>query len=84
MRKNGSMSDYEIRRRGWDALARELGLEGATRFLMSYSGGVGDYVSERRHWFGKLSVSELASQVRSTEQTLQTSAGAARSRRRAA
>lgn len=37
----------EIRRQGFEALARELGPVGMARFLQLFENGSGDYVQER-------------------------------------
>jgi hypothetical protein len=40
----------QIRRRGIDALARELGPVGMVRFLQQFETGKGDYTRERHQW----------------------------------
>ncbi len=44
----------ELRRKGFEVLARELGYANALRFLLQYEGGAGDYTRERHqllpHW----------------------------------
>lgn len=49
----------EIRRRGLDALARELGPVGMVRFLQQFETGSGDYTAERAGILGTPSVAEL-------------------------
>lgn len=44
------MSLEEIRQRGVEALARELGPEGMIRFLQQFESGKGDYSTERHQW----------------------------------
>lgn len=44
------MSLEEIRQRGVDALARELGPVGMIRFLQQFETGKGDYSTERHQW----------------------------------
>lgn len=41
------LSNYEIRRQGWEALTERLGVSGAMRFMMQYDPGYGDYAAER-------------------------------------
>jgi hypothetical protein len=40
----------EIRHRGLDALARELGPVGMIRFLQQFETGTGDYTRDRHQW----------------------------------
>jgi len=40
----------EVRRRGLEALARELGPAGLIRFLQQFESGSGDYTQERHQW----------------------------------
>ncbi|MEW6754665.1 MAG: hypothetical protein AB1505_27325 [Candidatus Latescibacterota bacterium] len=40
----------EIRRKGIEALARELGPVGMVRFLQQFETGHGDYGAERHRW----------------------------------
>lgn len=44
------MSLEEVRRRGLEALARELGPAGLIRFLQQFESGSGDYTAERASW----------------------------------
>ena len=38
----------EIRQKGWYALVKELGYAAATKFMLLYEPGSGDYTQERR------------------------------------
>ena len=55
---SNSMSLYQIRREGWQALTERLGPAGAMRFVMQYDTGYGDYTEERRHLFADLTIDE--------------------------
>lgn len=55
----------EIRRRGLEALARQLGPVGMVRFLQQFETGHGDYTAERHRWLEPHSVQDLARQIRS-------------------
>jgi hypothetical protein len=58
----------EIRRKGLDALRRELGPSGMIRFLQQFETGNGDYSKERRKWVDETSLNQLRAktgQVRS-------------------
>lgn len=41
----------EIRKRGWQALVRELGYANAIKFLLLYENGEGDYLIEKEKIF---------------------------------
>lgn len=43
-----SLTLPEIKQRGWYALIKELGYAGATKFMLLYEPGRGDYVQERK------------------------------------
>ncbi len=38
----------EIRKKGWNALFKELGYGGATKFILLYEQGEGNYVENRK------------------------------------
>jgi tagatose-1,6-bisphosphate aldolase len=38
----------EIKQKGWYALVKELGYAGATKFMLLYEQGDGDYVKNKR------------------------------------
>jgi hypothetical protein len=54
----------EIRRRGLEALRRELGRAGLVRFVQQFETGRGDYARERREWVDSVSLEELRAQSR--------------------
>lgn len=39
---------HEIKQKGWNALVKELGYAGATKFMLLYETGSGDYIEERK------------------------------------
>jgi hypothetical protein len=43
-----SLTLPEIKQRGWQALIKELGYAGATKFMLLYEPGRGNYVRERK------------------------------------
>lgn len=49
----------EIRRKGLEALRRELGWAGLIRFLQQFETGSGDYAQERWKWVDSLSMEEV-------------------------
>ena len=44
------LTPNELRQAGLDALVRELGPEGAIRFIQQFDPGKGDYTAERTAW----------------------------------
>lgn len=53
LQKNFQISTFEIILKGWKSLVRELGKEGATKFLRSFAFGQGDSVKEfKKMWQG--------------------------------
>lgn len=53
----------EIRRRGFQALVRELGPVGMARFLQQFESGHGDYTSDRNSWLGDEDVKTVAARI---------------------
>ncbi|MBO0697092.1 MAG: hypothetical protein J2P46_01740 [Zavarzinella sp.] len=49
----------EIRRKGLEALRRELGPAGMVRFLQQFDRGSGDYARERRDWVDRTSLADI-------------------------
>jgi len=49
----------EIRRKGLEALRRELGRAGMIRFLQQFETGQGDYARERHSWVDRTSLDEI-------------------------
>ena len=58
------MSLEQIRQKGLDALARELGPVGLVRFLQQFEMGEGDYSAGRHASLGPGDVSALVSEIR--------------------
>ncbi len=54
----------QIRRRGIEALARELGPVGMARFLQQFDAGQGDYTRDRDSWLPETDVPTLTAQIR--------------------
>ncbi len=53
----------QIRRKGLEALVRELGPAGMARFLQQFESGRGDYTAEREQWLGDDDVKTLAAKI---------------------
>lgn len=57
------LPEEEIRKEGWEVLVKRLGASGATRFLLEYQAGKGNYVKERRKLFLGKTVKELGEEI---------------------
>ena len=51
------LSPAELKRVGWGALVQKLGLADATRFLLEYASGSGDYVQLKEQLFARAELS---------------------------
>jgi hypothetical protein len=49
----------EIRRKGLEALRRELGPAGMVRFLQQFEAGSGDYARARRTWVDEVTLDDI-------------------------
>ena len=54
----------EIRTKGWEALVRELGYSGATKFILLYETGKGNYTKERKELFKDIRVEEIIKEIK--------------------
>jgi hypothetical protein len=54
----------QLRRKGFEALVKELGVANALRFLSLYEAGRGDYTKDRDAWLGSSTVEEVAEDIR--------------------
>lgn len=61
--KTETLSFYEIRTIGFEALIRELGPAGAIRFIQQYEAGQGDYTRDRKKTLPKKSVREIGKEI---------------------
>jgi hypothetical protein len=61
--KTKTLSLYEIRTIGFEALIRELGPAGAIRFIQQHESGHGDYTRNRKKLLSKKSVREIGRQI---------------------
>ncbi len=69
MTDTSMLTPDQIRRRGMQALVRELGPLGMVRFLQQFDPGQGDYTRDRYQWLGEVDVRTLAEQVRAARTT---------------
>ena len=61
--KTDTLSFYEIRTVGFEALLRELGPAGAIRFIQQYEPGQGDYTRDRKKLLPKKSIREIGTEI---------------------
>lgn len=54
----------EIKTRGWNALVKELGYSGATKFILLYETGEGDYTSMRKELFKDITIEEIIKEIK--------------------
>lgn len=57
----------EIKTKGWAALVKELGHSGATKFILLYETGEGDYTKERKKLFKKVTIEEISGEIRESK-----------------
>ncbi len=63
------MSLAEVKVKGWAALVKDLGYAGATKFMLLYETGSGDYTKERRELLKDVHMEEIVSKKRERGQT---------------
>jgi len=54
----------EIRIKGWEALVKELGYAGATKFILQYETGAGDYTKERQKLLNGVSLENILAEIK--------------------
>ncbi len=54
----------EIKIKGWAALTKELGYSGATKFILLYEPGEGDYTKERKELFKDTTIEEIVKEIK--------------------
>ncbi len=57
------MTTEQIRRAGMEALKRELGVVGMTRFLQMFETGYGDYTEDRHEWQDQMTLEEIYARI---------------------
>jgi hypothetical protein len=61
------MTLYEIQKKGWEVLVRELGASGAIKFMLLYEMGEGDYTKEKREIFKDMTGREIFEEMKRVE-----------------
>lgn len=54
----------QIRKKGLEALARELGPVGMVRFLQQFEDQSGDYTQQREQWLGNVTLAEVVTEIK--------------------
>jgi len=54
----------EIKAKGWEALVKELGYAGATKFILLYEPGEGNYTEERKQLLKDLTIDKIARETK--------------------
>ena len=54
-----SLALPEIRQKGWQALVKELGYAGATKFMLLFDPGRGDYVEDRKEILRQTTIEKI-------------------------
>lgn len=63
------LSGYALREAGWIALVKSLGLVNATRFVLQYESGAGEYVKIKKELFKGKSAADIFREVEVFEKT---------------
>ena len=62
-----SITLEEIRKKGYKALEKALGIVGMIRFLQQFETGIGDYTKDRKKWVDSLSIDEIVNQIENND-----------------
>ncbi|BBO16848.1 conserved hypothetical protein [Candidatus Brocadia pituitae] len=54
----------EIKTMRWKALVKELGYTGATKFILLYEKGEGDYTKERKELFKDVTIEDIIREIK--------------------
>jgi hypothetical protein len=54
-----SLTLPEIKQKGWQALIKELGYAGATKFMLLFDPGRGNYVEERKEILKETTIEKI-------------------------
>jgi len=58
------MALAEIKTKGWNALVKELGYAGATKFILLYEPGEGNYTEERKQLFKDVRIEDILKEIK--------------------
>jgi hypothetical protein len=54
----------EIKTKGWNALVKELGYAGATKFILLYEPGEENYTEERKKLFKDVRIEDILKEIK--------------------
>ncbi|HHT9114530.1 MAG: hypothetical protein HZA47_01360 [Planctomycetes bacterium] len=57
----------EIKTIGWRALVKELGYSDATKFILLYEKGEGDYTKERKELFKNITIEDIVREIKESK-----------------
>lgn len=63
------LSGYALRDAGWNALVKSLGLVNATRFILQYESGYGDYTNIKKGLFKGKSITDICKGIERLEKS---------------
>ncbi|MCL4512064.1 MAG: hypothetical protein M1470_13510 [Bacteroidetes bacterium] len=58
------MSLAEVKIKGWAALVKDLGYAGATKFMLLYQTGEGDYTRDRKELLRDVPIEEMVKEIK--------------------
>jgi hypothetical protein len=58
-----SLTLPEIRQKGWQALTKELGYAGATKFMLLFDPGRGNYVEDRKEILKETTIEKIREDI---------------------
>lgn len=61
------MKRAEIRKKGYEALVKELGVVGTIRFIQEFGTGSSNYTQQRHQWLDKLSFDEVVQSLKKSQ-----------------
>ena len=53
-----------LRKEGWEVLVKKLGVVEATRYILQFQTGAGDYTKERQEIFKNIHVEEIIGEIK--------------------
>jgi tagatose-1,6-bisphosphate aldolase len=53
----------EIKQKGWNALIKELGYAGATKFMLLYEPGEGNYTERRKEMLKNITIEKVREEI---------------------
>lgn len=67
--KQKTLSGTALREAGWNALVKSIGLVNATRFILQYESGYGDYTKIKKALFKGKRVSGICKEIEKFEKS---------------